>query len=136
MPTLKAPTDPQALKTRLRATKAATLSCYTVLLILFSLPTVFSVPPQPLTIWLLKTAPLLVFWPWLRKDRPRAYLGICFVALLYFIAAVESVFSSAAQWTHYLNLILICLLFVGAMLSARWIKMLALSADIHEEHAT
>lgn len=72
--------------------------------------------------WTVQLVPLLIFLPGLRRDNPRAHIGLCFVLLLYFIKAVEGMFSPARAWIDYALLILTVFLFIVSMLTSRWLQ--------------
>ncbi len=61
----------------------------------------FRHPPESLSAaWVtaLATFPLLVLLPWVLRDRPRAWVGACYIVLFYFIhGAVESWASESAR---------------------------------------
>lgn len=80
-------------------------------------------PGGPLyVLWVVQLIPLVMFVPGLLRDNPRAYIGLCFVLLLYFIKGVEGVFHPARTWIDYLLLILSVFLFITAMLTSRWLQ--------------
>lgn len=58
-------------------------------------------PPATLSAaWVtgLAVAPLLALLPWVLQDRPRAWIGACYIVLFYFIhGAVESWASESAR---------------------------------------
>ena len=72
--------------------------------------------------WIVQLVPLLIFLPGLLRNNPRAYIGLCFVLLLYFIKAVEGVFSPARAWIDYALLTLTVVLFIVSMLTSRWLQ--------------
>lgn len=72
--------------------------------------------------WIVQMVPLLIFLPGLLRNNPRAYIGLCFVLLLYFIKAVEGVFSPARAWIDYALLTLTVVLFIVSMLTSRWLQ--------------
>lgn len=76
--------------------------------------------------WLLlviQCIPLLIFIPGLRKNNPRAYIGLCFVLLLYFIKGVEGVFSPARTWFDASLIFFSVTLFISSMLTSRWLQV-------------
>lgn len=73
-------------------------------------------------LWLVQVVPLLIFLPGLLRDNPRAYIGLCFVLLLYFIKAVEGLFSPARDWLDYALLVLTVILFIVSMLASRHLQ--------------
>ena len=54
----------------------------------------------PLPVWGLWFLPLLVLVPGLLRDRLRSYAWLCFVALLYFVAAVQRLFAEPGRARH------------------------------------
>lgn len=74
-------------------------------------------------LWLVQLLPLLIFFPAMRRDNPRGYIGLCFVLLLYFVKAVEGVFSPARAWIDFWLLGGSVVLFISAMLTSRWLQL-------------
>lgn len=76
-------------------------TAYVGLLLLQPLWHYFWLPPDTLSagwVTVLATAPLLPLLPWILRDRPRAWIGACYVVLFYFIhGAVESWASEASR---------------------------------------
>lgn len=73
-------------------------------------------------LWFIQLLPLAIFVPGLLRDNPRAYIGLCFVLLLYFIKAVEGLFSPLRAWIDLWLLICSVVLFISAMLTSRWLQ--------------
>jgi uncharacterized membrane protein len=65
--------------------------------------------------------PLLLFIPGLLKNFHRTYSWLCFVVLMYFIAIVPLLMS---RWwiSDWILLIFICILFIAAMMTSRWVQ--------------
>lgn len=74
----------------------------------------------PLPIWVIKLAPLLVVLPGVLRDRLRAVVWLCFISLLYFVAAVQRVFAEPGSPRAVLELLAVVLLFSSAMLYVRY----------------
>ncbi|MEP5766441.1 MAG: DUF2069 domain-containing protein [Halieaceae bacterium] len=74
----------------------------------------------PLTIWVLRVLPLLIFLPGLVQDRPRTYIWICFVILMYFLILVLRLFAAPTDPVAWVGMISVVSLFVAAMMYARW----------------
>lgn len=76
-------------------------SAYVGLLLLQPFWHFYWLPPDTLSagwVTVLATAPLLPLLPWILRDRPRAWIGACYVVLFYFIhGAVESWAGEAAR---------------------------------------
>lgn len=96
-----------------------TLLLYITLLLVISI----SVPLRSaasLTVWAFQIVPLLVFVPGMLKKSWRTFIWLCFLLLLYFLVAVLNIFSPAVLLIDYLEITLICALFISAMLFCRW----------------
>jgi len=74
----------------------------------------------PWIIWLGKLLPLMLFVPGMLRDKPRSFIWLCFVSLLYFIAMVERIFAQPDSALAATGLVAVILLFISAMLYARW----------------
>lgn len=73
-------------------------------------------------ILLFQIVPLLIFIPAMKRNNPRAYIGLCFVILLYFIKGVEGVFHPAMAWIDVSTLCFSVTLFISAMMASRWLQ--------------
>ncbi|MCB1615270.1 MAG: DUF2069 domain-containing protein [Pseudomonadales bacterium] len=96
-----------------------TLTLYALLLAVIS----FSVPLREtasVTLWAFQVIPLLLFLPGMLKKNWRTYIWLCFILLLYFLVSVLNIFSPTVLITDYVELALICSLFITAMLFCRW----------------
>lgn len=80
-------------------------------------------PPATLSpgwVTTLAVLPLLPLLPWLLKDRPRAWIGACYVALFYFIhGAAESWASETARGLALAETGLALLVFAAVILHLR-----------------
>lgn len=73
----------------------------------------------PLPVWGLWFLPLLVILPGLLRDRLRSVVWLCFVTLLYFVAAVQRLFAEPGSERALAELCAVILLFVCAMFYIR-----------------
>lgn len=82
-----------------------------------------------LVLWLLLCSGLLLVAPGLIKASRRSHQWLCFILLIYFIGAVQSLLAqtgalsdiNASQQLHSgLRLFLVVVCFIAAMLAARW----------------
>lgn len=74
----------------------------------------------PVLVWLVRVLPLLIFLPGMLADKPRSYIWLCFVCLLYFVTLVERLFIDPANVVAILAMISLTSVFVSAMLYVRW----------------
>jgi uncharacterized membrane protein len=65
--------------------------------------------------------PLMLFIPGLLKNSHRTYSWLCFVVLMYFVAIIPLLMT---RWwmTDWILVTLICVLFVAAMMTSRWVQ--------------
>ena len=74
---------------------------------------------------LVESIPLLIFAPGILRDIRRAshrsYSWLCFVTLIYFVAIVPIVMGRGS-WSDWMITCLVCLLFISAMMSSRWLQ--------------
>jgi uncharacterized membrane protein len=103
-------------------TRQLTLILYGALLSSFCLWQILLPDGPKVFLWIVQTVPLLIFLPGLLGDNPRVYIGLCFVLLLYFIKAVEGLFSPARDWLDYVLLTLTVILFIVSMLASRQLQ--------------
>lgn len=68
--------------------------------------------------------PLLLVLPGLLKKQFRAHSWLCFVILVYFMAYVVEVGSPIGEVTDWIGLGLSVVIFVGAMMSSRYLQRL------------
>lgn len=74
--------------------------------------------------WLFQSLPLLILLPGLIKQRFRSYSWLCFVILAYFMAYVVEAGSPVADASDWLGLVLSVVIFLGAMMSSRYLQRL------------
>ena len=72
-----------------------------------------------LVIWLIQTAPLLIFMPGLHRSRVRSYAWLSFVVLMYFIHGVLTAFTPGKLVIGLVETAFCCLLFVALILFIR-----------------
>lgn len=70
--------------------------------------------------WGVQCLPLLILIPGMVTQRPRTYIWLCFLMLVYFVKGVDGVISPSRAWIDYLFLGISILLFICAMFTARW----------------
>jgi uncharacterized membrane protein len=99
-----------------------TLILYGLLLASFCLWQILLPGGPKYFLWVVQMVPLLIFLPGLLCDNPRVYIGLCFVLLLYFIKAVEGLFSPARDWLDYMLLVFTVTLFIVSMLASRQLQ--------------
>lgn len=76
---------------------------------------------QPsITIWVIRTLPLLIFVRGVLREDLRTLAWLCFVVLLYFVMAVTESMSPFALWINYVELALTVVIFCSATLFIRW----------------
>lgn len=71
-------------------------------------------------IWMIQVLPLLIFLPGMMRGSYKTYLWLCFALLIYFTVAVANVVHPRAGWLDVTEVILTLVLFIQAMLFARW----------------
>lgn len=79
-----------------------------------------AVEQSPTMQWLVRLLPLLIFFPGLVYANVRTHILLCFVCLLYFMVFVQGIFSSTNNVWPILSMIELVVLFIAAMLFARW----------------
>ncbi len=109
-------TTPRGERTAI--TRRAVLVSFTVLILTQLLDSWVRQPP--LTIWVLRVLPLLIFIPGLVRDAVRTYIWLCFVILLYFVTVVLRLFYDPADPVAWVAMASIVVFFNTAMLYARW----------------
>lgn len=109
-------------------TRQLTLILYAVLLVSFCIWQILLPDGPRYFLWLVQMVPLLIFVPGLLRDNPRVYIGLCFVLLLYFIKAVEGLFSPSRDWLDYVLLAITVTLFIVSMLASRQLQRSANAA--------
>ena len=112
--------DSVILHKKLRAGRAVTLFSFAALLIIFTLLNLLN-EKSNLAFWLFQTFPLLIFIPLLHRPTHRTYSWLCFVSLMYFVGIIPLLMSSWSV-SYWLITLLICSLFIAAMMTSRWLQ--------------
>jgi uncharacterized membrane protein len=124
-------TGPQALtgidamSGKLGLFKKITLASVIALMLLLSYNTLVSPPigKQPnTTIWIIQLLPLAILVPGLIRGGHRSYALLCFVVMIYFMAAVINAFTPGYTWPPYVEIALVCVIFVASLLYARYVR--------------
>lgn len=117
--------DNHGRTTRSMVAQYIVLSSLLGLLGLFMLWNLWINPPTavpPLIALAIQSLPLLAFVPGIISGSARSMIWLCFVLLLYFIVAVPHLFIAATLMFGIIEVTLISVLFIAAMLFARWRK--------------
>ncbi|MFT5889628.1 MAG: putative membrane protein [Zhongshania sp.] len=76
---------------------------------------------QPsISIWLIRTVPVLLFAVGVFKEQLRPIAWLCFASLLYFAMAVTEAMSPFVIWFNYIELAVVVLVFCSATAFIRW----------------
>lgn len=111
------------LESKVKLARALTLIGYVGLLVLYALWFLLLQPAasdHPWVIWLIHTLPLAAFAPPIIRRSPRPHAWLCFILLLYFMESVLASLVPHSRWLGLTDAALVCTLFIGAMLFARW----------------
>ena len=112
------------LKPRVKLCRYLTVGCYFSLLISFSAWYLIIHPVNTANhwvIWLLHFLPLAAFIKVIQTGNPRGHAWLCFLLILYFneaVLAATTVVSS--MWYGIFNTLMVTVLFISAMMYARW----------------
>ena len=79
--------------------------------------------------WLVQCVPLLVVLPGMWLQKPRAYIWLCFLMLVYFIKGVDGMVFPSRAWVDYVILAGSISLFISAMMSARWLQQFLIQSQ-------
>ncbi len=109
----------ESLTKRVRIARLISLHAYGGLILLYSLLN-YLAESDGFSWWLIQCVPLLIFIPGLIGNHYKTYSWLCFVVLIYFTALVPVLMSDAATGNHWVQMLLIVILFVGAMMTSRW----------------
>ena len=110
---------------RLALFKYVTLISVLLLALQLSYNTLLAPPINKLPdtiIWLIQVLPLLVMVPGLLRGGHRSFALLCFLCMMYFMAAVINAFTPGYTWPPYVEISLIVIMFVSAMLYARYVR--------------
>ena len=116
--------------------KAIVLACVAALMLLLSYNTLIDPPvllldavsgetmqKQPdLIIWAIQLLPLAILLPGLIRGGYRSYAWLCYVVMIYFMAAVINVFTPGYSWPPYIEIGLAVTIFIAALLYARFVR--------------
>lgn|GEM_PF-244774 len=113
--------DRAAVYPKLRLARATCHGSYIALLLLF---VVYNLTAETgsIKLWLVQSLPLAIFIPGMVQQRYRTYSWMCFVILIYFTHAVGNVMSPLIHWSDIVQLVLSITLFIGAMMTSRWLQ--------------
>lgn len=120
--------DRATLYPKLRLARATCHISYIALLLLF---VVYNLTAEAgsLKLWLVQSLPLAIFIPGMFRQRYRTYSWMCFVVLIYFTHAVVNVMSPLIHWSDIVQLAFSITLFIGAMMTSRWLQYWQISHD-------
>ena len=124
-----------ALASRTRWARQLTLGCLVVLLVVLSVEIYGIVRLAPETrafLWVIWVLPLLLFLPGLVRGNWKSYLWLCFVVLVYFMVTVSELFGPEREIADVFELMLIVVLFIAAMMYARWRQRELAGAEVEE----
>jgi uncharacterized membrane protein len=105
------------------SSRTVVLVTYVVLLLLFTYTTIIVPPLQrepSYLVLMMHLLPLLLFLPGMLRGNPRSYIKLCFILLLYFMLSVANMFIPEYGWYPWLETAVLVVLFVAAMMHARW----------------
>jgi len=109
------------LDTKMRWGRFITMAAYAALLLQFTILNV-SEDTGSITRWVMQCLPLLLVLPGIIAQRHKSYSWLCFILLMYFTAYVVEIGSPLFTWTDATALSFTVVMFVGAMLTSRWIQ--------------
>ncbi len=112
------------LEPKIKISRYLTVICYFLLLISLTLWYLFLYPidtAHPWVIWLLHFLPLAAFIKVIQTGNPRGHAWLCFLLILYFNEAVLAATTVLeTRWLGIFNSFVIVILFISAMMYARW----------------
>jgi uncharacterized membrane protein len=106
------------LRKKLTIARWLTRGSYALLLVTLLANGLLSATPLSLMIFTL--VPLAIFIPGLRREHYKTLSMLCFVTLLYFMVTVSNLFAPNANLLDAVELVLLVILFGGAMMFSRW----------------
>ncbi len=93
----------------------------------------FTRPTGPSFFFLvMQLVPLFIVIPAVVRQRPRAYIWLCFIMLMYFVKGVDGMVSPSKAWIDYVVLTTSIILFISSMMSSRWLQ--SYFNSLHQEH--
>lgn len=118
---------------RVKICRYLSVICYFILLLSFSVWYLIIHPvntANPWVIWLLHFLPLAAFIKVIQTGNPRGHAWLCFLLILYFNEAVLAATTVVnTKWFGLFNTLIISVLFVSAMMYARWAGQYARHPD-------
>lgn len=111
--------------------RKVTLASVAALMLLLSYNTLVAPPigkQTNTTIWIIQLLPLAILVPGLIKGGYRSYALLCFVVMIYFMAAVINAFTPGYTWPPLVEIALVCIIFVASLLYARYVRRASLVA--------
>jgi uncharacterized membrane protein len=66
------------------------------------------------------TLPVLLMLPSVWRGKPVAHAWLCFILLLYFLVAVQNMFSPNRDVMDIVRLVFVVIIFLAAMMYVRW----------------
>ena len=118
---LKSPKE--VMEGRLALSKIVTLTCYTLLIALYTITTLlgdYEKTRVQLFLLGLQVIPLLCLLSGILKESYKAHLWLCFILLLYFTVVVTRLFMPNVAIEDWIELSLLSVLFIASMMFARW----------------
>ncbi|MBR9908886.1 MAG: DUF2069 domain-containing protein [Gammaproteobacteria bacterium] len=109
------------LPARLRFSKKLTLYSLLSLVVLYTATGLLAAPVNWTTL-VVPCLTLLIFVPGILLHQARNFDWLCFVILLHFTVGVTNSMSPSSAWHDYVQTLLSVLVFVGAMMTSRWLK--------------
>jgi len=114
-----------AMSEKLGLLKIIVLAAVTAMLLLLSYNTLISPPIGKLpntTMWMIQLLPFAILVPGLIRGGHRSYALLCFVVMIYFMAAVINAFTPGYTWPPYVEIALVSIIFIAALLYARYVR--------------
>ena len=111
------------LDAKMRWGRFITMAAYAALLLQFTILNVTE-DTGSITRWVMQCLPLLLVLPGIIAQRHKSYSWLCFILLMYFTAYVVEIGSPLFTWTDTTALSFTVIMFIGAMLTSRWIQHL------------
>jgi uncharacterized membrane protein len=90
-----------------------------LLLLLNTVQTLNQVVPN-WTLWSIGALPIIFILRPVWQGRPMAHAWLCFLLLMYFIVAVQNIFSPSCDIFDVLRLVMVVTVFLSAMMYVRW----------------
>jgi len=81
---------------------------------------VLAITPFNWTMFAVGTLPVLLMLPSVWRGKPVAHAWLCFILLLYFLVAVQNMFSPNRDVMDIVRLVFVVIIFLAAMMYVRW----------------